>query len=173
MKRFIFIAWILAALIGHETTYAQAPAEMMKQKLKEKDMCPEFVFKTREGQEARLQDFRGKYVVIDVWASWCYPCKKEYPNVKKMAEKYQEKNIVFVGISCDQSERRWMDEMGFIHMTGHQWWITPGNDFMTAFEVGAIPRLILLDKKGRVAKWKLPAPSDPEFERILSKLKGL
>ena len=58
-------------------------------------------------------------------------------------------------------------------MTGNQWWIAGDESSMIAFRVSAIPRLILLDKKGRVMDLKLPKPSDPKFEDILSKLKGL
>lgn len=142
--------------------------------LKKRDACPEFVFKDTEGKEVLLEQFKGKYVVVDVWASWCYPCKQEFPNLKKLEEKYKDKNIVFVSISCDAQERRWKNELGFLHeKLALQWWIAGNEAFMKAFEIAAIPRVILLDKKGRVVDLKLPKPSDPEFEKILAKLKGL
>lgn len=141
--------------------------------LKKGDRCPAFVFKDVEGREVTLEQFKGKYVVVDVWASWCYPCKREFPNLKKLEEKYEGKDIVFVSVSCDQSERRWQNELGFLQTKlVKQWWAGNG-DFMKAFQVVAIPRLILLDKKGRVVDLNLPKPSDVKFEKILSKLKGL
>ena len=87
-------------------------------RLREGDRCPDFVFRDTADNAMTLRQFRGKYVVIDVWASWCYPCKKEYPALRALAEKYR-------------------------------------------------------DKKGRVARLRLPKPSDPEFEKILRELKGL
>lgn len=168
MRKLLLIMCMLFPLLG-------GGEELSKVKtLKKGDRCPEFVFKDTTGKEVSLKQFKGKYVVIDVWASWCSPCKQEFPNLKKLEEKYKDRNIVFVGISCDQSERRWRNELGFQrNVVGHQWWIAGDKAFMTAFQVAAIPRLILLDKEGRVANLRLPKPSDPEFEKILGKLKGL
>ena len=74
--------------------------------LKKGDACPKFIFKDMDGKEVSLEQFKGKYVVIDVWASWCQPCKQEFPNLKKLEEKYKDKNVVFVSISSDAQERR-------------------------------------------------------------------
>lgn len=74
--------------------------------LKKGDKCPEFVFKDAQGKDHRLSELKGKYVFIDVWASWCYPCRKEYPYLQELEEKMEGKNIVFVGISCDHVEWR-------------------------------------------------------------------
>ena len=91
-----------------------------------------------------------------------------------LEDKYKDKNIVFVGISCDQSERRWRNELGFQReVVAYQWWIGGDESFMRAFQIVAIPRLILLDKEGRVLNLSLPKPSDRKFEKILSKLKDL
>ena len=78
-----------------------------------------------------------------------------------------------MSISCDHQEQRWRNELGWGKMTGYQWWIAGDNSFMFAFQVSSIPRLILLDKKGRVVDLKLPKPSEPQFEKILSELKGV
>ena len=92
----------------------------------------------------------------------------------RVEDKYKDKNIVFVGISCDQSERRWRNELGFQReVVAYQWWIGGDESFMRAFQIVAIPRLILLDKEGRVLNLSLPKPSDRKFEKILSKLKDL
>ncbi len=141
--------------------------------LKVGDRVPAFVFRDTANQKMSLNQFKGKYVVIDVWASWCYPCKQEYPNLVKLAEKYKDKNIVFLSLSSDTQEFRWRNELAWGKMTGNQWWIAGDESSMIAFRVTAIPRFILLDKKGRVLNLKLPKPSDPEFEKIIKGLKGL
>lgn len=142
--------------------------------LKKGDMCPEFFFKDVDGKEVSLEQFKGKYVVIDVWASWCQPCKQEFPNLKRLEEKYKDKNIVFVSISSDTQERRWRFELGFLReKLNLQWWIAGNEKFMRDFEIATLPRIILLDKDGRIAELKLPKPSDSKFEKILKKLKGL
>ncbi|WP_065219276.1 MULTISPECIES: TlpA family protein disulfide reductase [Butyricimonas] len=141
--------------------------------LKAGDRVPEFVFRDTANREVTLKQFKGKYVVIDVWASWCYPCKQEYPTLKGLAEKYKDKKIEFVSLSCDTEVQRWRNELAWGKMSGYQWWIGGDESSMIAFRVGAIPRLILLDKKGRVLNLKLPKPSHPEFEKILEGLKGI
>lgn len=141
--------------------------------LKKGDLCQGFVFRDAEGKEVSLELFKGKYVVIDVWASWCYPCKQEYPTLKGLAEKYKDKKIEFVSLSCDTEKQRWLNELWWGKMSGHQWWIAGDESSMIAFRVLAVPRLILLDKKGRVMNLKLPKPSSPEFEKILEGLKGI
>lgn len=118
-------------------------------------------------------NYGGKYVVIDVWASWCYPCKQEYPHLRYWAEKFQDKNIVFVSLSCDTREFRWRNELCWGKMVGYQWWIAGNESSMIAFRITSVPRFILLDKKGRIMNLNLPKPSDPEFERILKNLKGV
>ena len=79
-----------------------------------------------------------------------------------------------VSISCDAQERRWRFELGFLQeRLKLQWWIAGNKEFMSVFEIAALPRMILLDKKGRVAELGLPKPSDTKFEKMLEKLKGL
>ena len=89
--------------------------------LKKGDKCPEFVFKDAQGKDHRLSELKGKYVFIDVWASWCYPCKQEFPTLTKLAERYKEKKIVFVSLSCDTEEQRWRNELWWGKMRGNQW----------------------------------------------------
>ena len=138
-------------------------------KLRKGDKCPDYVFQSRDSSEVTLRQFRGRYVVVDVWSSWWYPCKKEYPMLKALAQEYKERGVEFVSLSCDSQEIRWRNEMGFMGAEGHQWWIAGNNAFMTAFEIYTIPRLILIDPKGRIADLRLPLPSDPKFRKILDK----
>lgn len=164
MKRLIFLFMYCLPLFA----FATGTADTVQ--LKEGDPCPKFVFQNQEGEKVNLQQFVGKYVIIDVWASWCSPCKKEYPILRAFSEKY--KDIVFVSISCDAQEFRWKREMGFMRAVGHQWWLGEDRAFMQAFAVASIPRLILLDKEGRIANLNLPVPSSIEFEKILQELTG-
>ena len=70
--------------------------------------------------------------------------------LKALAREYKERGVEFVSLSCDSQEIRWRNEMGFMGAEGHQWWIAGNNAFMTAFEIYTIPRLILIDPKGRI-----------------------
>lgn len=141
--------------------------------LKVGDRCPGFVFKDARGQERTLQEFKGKYVYIDVWASWCYPCRKEYPHLKELKEKLKGMNIEFVGISSDHVEWRWKGALEMEKMEGHQWWIAGDESSMIAFRCTYIPRFILLDREGRVLELNMTRPSDPKTGKKLEKLKGI
>lgn len=139
--------------------------------LKTGDRCPNFVFRDTDGQERSLKEFKGKYVFIDVWASWCYPCRKEYPYLEELIGKFEGKNIVFVGISCDNMEWKWRGQA--LSMAGSQWWLAGDESFVKAFRADRIPRFILLDRKGRVLQLEMTRPSKPETVETLSKLKGI
>ena len=141
--------------------------------LKKGDKCPEFVFKDAQGKEHSLSELKGKYVFIDVWASWCYPCRKEYPYLQELEKKMEGKNIVFIGISCDHIEWRWTGALEMGKMGGVQWWIAGNESFLKAFRADRIPRFILLDPKGRVLELNMTRPSDSETEKYLLKLKKI
>jgi len=140
--------------------------------LKAGQQCPDISFKDVNGKEMKLSQFKGKYVYIDIWASWCYPCRKEYPVLKAMTERMSDKNIVFVGISCDERDFRWKAAMGFEKMTGIQW-IINDQKFMKAFQVGTVPRYILLNKEGVIIDPRMSRPSDEKTEKALNTLKNI
>ena len=70
-------------------------------------VAPEFELKDLEGNSVKLSSFRGKYVLIDFWASWCGPCRKEIPNIKQVYNSFADKGLVVIGVSVDQHEGEW------------------------------------------------------------------
>ena len=79
-----------------------------EKEIKVGDPSPDFQYENRDGKVYSLKDFRGKYVLIDVWATYCSPCKKEIPFLEKIQEKFKNKNIVFVGIATDGVKEEWI-----------------------------------------------------------------
>lgn len=143
-------------------------------KLKVGDKCPDLVFRDTvgyEGNDVKLSNFKGKYVLIDVWASWCAPCRAQYPHFKALAAKMENKAITFVSISVDNQVWRWKGPI-LKQMGGIQWKVKDGT-FEKVFGINTIPRYILLDKKGRVLSLSMTMPSHPELEQELYKLKGI
>lgn len=140
--------------------------------LKAGEKFPDLVFKDTAGKDVKVSDLKGKYIYIDIWASWCYPCRKEYPVLAALRDRMKNKKIAFVGISCDTRDFRWKGAMGFEKMSGTQW-IIKDEAFMAAFHVATVPRYILLDKKGTIINPNMSRPSKPETEIALNALKGI
>ena len=110
-----------------------------------------------------MSDFRGKYVYIDVWATWCSPCIKQVPYLKALEEDYRDKNIVFVSISVDKEavKSTWKQMVADEELEGVQLFSDNSFDseFMDAYAVNSIPRFILIDPDGKIVDQEAPRPS--------------
>lgn len=148
-------------------------AEQKVDTLKVGDPSPEFRATDKNGNEVTVKSLKGKYVYIDVWATWCEPCKMEIPFMKELEKKFRGKKIAFVSISSEKNKGKWGEMVRIMEMTGIQ--INTGGDlsFMEAYRIAGIPRFILLDKKGRILNLNMTRPSNPETEKTLKALKGI
>lgn len=138
-------------------------------RLKVGDKSPDIAFQDTSGHDVKLSDFKGKYILIDVWASWCYPCRIQHPHLVTLQEKMKNKSITFVNISIDTHVWRWKG----LRKEGGEQWMVKDRTFEQAFGINTIPRFILLDKSGRVLNLNMPMPSHPELEEELNKLKNI
>lgn len=146
---------------------AQALAKMTGQ------ASPEFNnYENHAGGETSLSDFKGKYVYIDLWATWCGPCIAEIPSLKKVEEKYHGRNIAFVSISIDQPNayEKWKSMVTEKEMTGVQLYAKGDQKFAGDYQVRGIPRFILIDPEGKVVKADAPRPSSGKLIELLDKL---
>ncbi|HQQ93647.1 MAG TPA: TlpA disulfide reductase family protein [Bacteroidia bacterium] len=114
--------------------------------------APDIVMPGPDGKELALSSFRGKVVLIDFWASWCGPCRKEMPNVVKAYAKYKNKGFEIFGVSLDQDKQRWLDAISKDGITWPQvsdlkYW---ENAAARVFNVQSIPYTVLLDKDGKI-----------------------
>ena len=73
------------------------------------DRCPNFSFEDIDGKKVTLKSLKGKYIFIDIWATWCPPCRDELPFLKVLEEKFKDRNIWFVSISCDKDKKKWVE----------------------------------------------------------------
>lgn len=135
---------------------------------------PSFTYENIEGKNVSLKDLEGKYVYMDIWATWCGPCKREIPALKALEKKYEGKNIQFVSISVDKlaDKEKWQKFVQKEQLTGIQ--LFADNDweseFIKAYEIQGIPRFILLDPEGIIVNADAPRPSDPKLEKLFQSL---
>ena len=133
-----------------------------------------------KGGTKSLDSFKGKYVYIDVWATWCGPCIKEIPSLQKLEKDYHKKNIAFVSISTDESrrsggswekaEQKWRDFVKAKNMSGVHLWSGKDFEFQRAYQINTIPRFILIDPNGNIVDANAPRPSDPRLRTLFTSL---
>ncbi|MGK0308582.1 MAG: thiol-disulfide isomerase/thioredoxin [Urechidicola sp.] len=133
-----------------------------------------------KGGKKSLVSFKGKYVYIDVWATWCGPCIKQIPFLRTLEKEYHNKNIAFVSISTDESrrsggswdtaEKKWKDFVKAKQLTGTQLWAGQDLSFQQAYQINAIPRFILIDPQGNIVDANAPRPSDPRLKEMFTSL---
>lgn len=136
--------------------------------------APNFDYENAAGGKLSLESLKGKYVYIDVWATWCGPCRGEIPHLQKVEEKYHGKNIEFVSISVDvdKDHEKWQNfvkekQLGGTQLFADKNW---ASDFIRAFNINSIPRFILIDPKGVVVDADAARPSDPRLAQQLDTL---
>jgi len=131
---------------------------------------PKFVgYDNYKGGKTSLDDLKGKFVYIDVWATWCKPCIGEIPSMKALEKEYREKNIAFVSISTDKKEdyAAWKAMVKEKGMEGIQLYFNDDMTFMQAFNINSIPRFILIDPNGNIVEANAPRPSQTDVIKKL------
>lgn len=136
-----------------------------------------------DGTKTSLKDLKGKYIYVDVWATWCGPCKAEIPSLKALEKEYHDKNIEFVSISVDNgrgyednsleaSKKGWKKMIAEKDMKGVQLFADKAwdSDFVKGYGIRGIPRFILIDDKGNVLDANAPRPSSEGIKVILENL---
>lgn len=130
----------------------------------------EVVLKDADGKTMDFSQFRGKYVYIDLWASWCVPCCREVPHLQKLEGELNNADVVFLSISLDQKVDAWKKKMASLGVHGHQWHDAEGK-LGNALNVKGIPFFLIYDKEGNLYMYDAPRPSQGEGLREL--LRGL
>lgn len=133
----------------------------------------DFSFPDLNGKIYSLDDFQGKYLYIDVWASWCGPCIREIPHLKILKERFKDKNIEIIGISVDERRADWenlvkRENLGGVQLFAGGW----NNEFVKHFLITGIPRFILLDREGNIISSNADRPSQ-NIEAQLLQLEGI
>mgnify|MGYP003752416695 FL=1 len=113
--------------------------------------APQFKYPDVNGKFYGPSDFKGKVLLIDFWASWCGPCRAEIPNLKKVYEKYDRKDVEFLSVSIDKGKEEWIkalsqEKMPWIQVLAPK----SGSEVSKLYQFSGIPFLVVLDKEGRI-----------------------
>jgi len=132
-------------------------------------------YENYDGSKTSLKDLRGKYVYIDVWATWCAPCKAEIPYLKMLENDFHNKNIQFVSISVDKQNAHdtWKNMVKEKELKGLQLFADNNfeSKFIQEYGINAIPRFILIDPNGKIVDADAARPSSKAIKDLFKKLK--
>jgi len=115
-------------------------------------IAPDFEYASTDGKLFGPSKFKGKILLIDFWASWCGPCRAEIPNLKKVYEKYDRKDVEFLSVSIDKGEAEWKKALGVENMPWPQI-LAPksGTEVSKLYQFSGIPFLVIIGKDGKIA----------------------
>ena len=166
-------------LIGLDNSIKNSPyIELINERIDQLNLSkvgntiPSFSLRNSINEDVSIEDFRGQYVLIDFWASWCGPCRSENPNVVKAYNKYKQKGFTVLGISLDTDKDAWLkaisdDKLNWTHISDLQGW---KNETAQKFGVRSIPFSILIDPEGIILAKNLRAQDlHEELEKQLNK----
>lgn len=135
--------------------------------------APDFTLKDLDGKEISLSSFRGKVVYLDIWATWCLPCRDEMRKTKRIKAKYANKSdLVFLYVSIDKDEMKWKryvfkNQISGIHLISKE---GKESNVLSNYKADYIPRYVLITKKGFIYEADAKRPSDLGLDDDLDKL---
>jgi thiol-disulfide isomerase/thioredoxin len=129
--------------------------------------APPFSLPDERGKIHHLADFKGKVIYIDLWASWCTPCRAEMPNFKKLKAKFKDNNdVAFMGIAVFDGEKEWRQALSEEKPEWLQLYDT-NSAVAKSYVAAAIPKYILIDKNGKVVNFNAPGPGEKPIENLI------
>lgn len=134
-------------------------------------VAADFTYPDVNGKEVSLSDFKGKVVLVDVWATWCGPCRGEIPHLKKLEQEMHGTDVVFLGVSVDEAKdkQKWLDFIKKEELAGVQLLASGWSKITKDYKITGIPRFMVFDKKGNIVSVDAPRPSNPELKKLLLK----
>tara|TARA_B110000977_G_C11022835_1_gene472004 strand:- start:39 stop:1373 length:1335 start_codon:yes stop_codon:yes gene_type:complete len=129
-----------------------------------------FTYPDVNGDRVSLSDFKGSLVYVDVWATWCGPCKREIPFLLELEKDYQDKNIVFLSVSVDEDKdyEAWKTMLIEKEMGGVQLFASGWSKITEDYKINGIPRFMLFDQKGNIINVRATRPSNNDTRLLIN-----
>jgi len=128
----------------------------------------DFTYPDKDGNEFSLASFKGTLIYVDVWATWCGPCKAEIPYLQKLEEEYQKDcTITFLSVSVDTDKDSWLKMVKEKNLGGTQLWADGWSEITKSYAIFGIPRFMLFSADGNVISTNAPRPSSDEIRGLL------
>ncbi|MBC9910880.1 TlpA family protein disulfide reductase [Chitinophaga varians] len=133
-----------------------------------------FAGEDTNGKKVTFNELKGKVVVVDVWATWCGPCKAELPHLQKLEEELRGRNVTFVGYSVDETKdkEKWSAFVKEKDMKGVQLFGAGWSEITKFYDIKGIPRFMVFDQQGKIVTIDAPRPSTPELKALIEKTLG-
>ena len=139
--------------------------------LKPGDAAYAFSYPDKNGKTVTMADLKGKVVLVDIWATWCGPCKAEIPHLKKLEEEMKGTDVQIVSISVDEAKdkEKWLKMIKDENLGGLQLFATGWGDIAQYYKIKGIPRFMVFDREGKIVTIDSPRPSNPALKTLLEK----
>ena len=151
----------LSCITPENPSYSRAQHFAEKPELSMAKMAPAFTVTSLDGKSFNLDAMNGRVVLIDFWATWCGPCRKELPHVKKIAKDFAGQPLVIISVSWDSDEAKWKDFIAKNEMTWVQY-RDADHSLSKRFDIEAIPHYFTIDADGILTAEVLGSGSDVE-----------
>ncbi len=136
------------------------------------DQAPDFVLTNLDGKKVHLKDYRGKKVVLNFWATWCDPCKREMPYINKVYQTMNKKDVVILAVNIKESSFAVSSFKDRYHVS-FPLLLDPGGDVTDAYNIQPIPTTFFINEKGKVVDKVIESmPSAKYIENKISQIKS-
>ncbi len=134
----------------------------------QKQKAPNIEMVDAAGNKYTLNSFKGSYIYVDVWASWCLPCRKETSYFMKLKEGYRHKNVVFISLSVDKEKDDWEEYLILKDLNDNQYLATEIKPFLDMYMIKTIPHFLIIDNNGNLIDNNASRPSEIDIEQFES-----